>query len=211
MCCPPSPASRDATAQNCLIWPRPLFFSPRGAGVSRVRKKGSFGKGFFFQKDLEILEKPPDSGKQRRIRLFSRDSGKFRCFRDSRDFSSEKTPFVMTPSSGPELDRPQHDQIVGFDCGLGGPWGRKCYNGPTKKTVCLLWFAGWADSLGGKGREGVWAVGGGVVWGDTSLKWAQNQLKCSQKRNQNDLKMSLSHRTDKPKWAQNDLCPYRRA
>ena len=33
---------------------------------------------------------------------FSRDSREFRDFRESRDSSSEKTPFVMTPSSGPE-------------------------------------------------------------------------------------------------------------
>ena len=38
-----------------------------------------------------------DSGKQRRIRPFSRDSRDFRDFRDSRDSPSEKTPFVMTP------------------------------------------------------------------------------------------------------------------
>ena len=33
---------------------------------------------------------------------FSRDPRAFRDFRDSRDSSSEKTPFVMTPLSGPE-------------------------------------------------------------------------------------------------------------
>ena len=45
------------------------------------------------------LREPPDCGKQRRIRPFSRDS---REFRDSRDSSSEKTHFVMTPFSGPD-------------------------------------------------------------------------------------------------------------
>ena len=34
--------------------------------------------------------------------IFSRDSREFRDFRDSRDSSREKTPFVMTPFSGPE-------------------------------------------------------------------------------------------------------------
>ena len=57
---------------------------------TRVRKGG-------------LLEKAPDCGKQRRIRPFPRDSREFRDFRDSRDSSSEKTPFVMTPFSGPEV------------------------------------------------------------------------------------------------------------
>ena len=81
------------------------------ASVSQARKKGSFGKGVFPEKSifLEILEilrdsrdsrdfrEPPDSGKQRRIRPSSRDSREFGDFRDSRDFSSEETPFAMTP------------------------------------------------------------------------------------------------------------------
>ena len=78
-----------------------------------VRKKGSFGKGVFSEKsisrdsrefrDSRDFREPPDCGKQRRIRPFSRDSGESRDFRDSRDSSSEKTPFVMTPFSGPEI------------------------------------------------------------------------------------------------------------
>ena len=46
---------------------------------------------------------------------FSRDSREFRDFRDSRDSSSEKTPFVMTPFSGPE-----NRSKVGFK-----RWGKK--------------------------------------------------------------------------------------
>ena len=37
-----------------------------------------------------------------KISKFSRDSREFRDFRVSRDSWSEKTPFVMTPFSGPE-------------------------------------------------------------------------------------------------------------
>ena len=80
--------------------------------VLRVRKKGSFGKrglfgGIHFL-DLESSgsrksKGPPDSGKARRIRPSSIESGKFRGFRGSRDSSSEKTPFVVTPFSGPEV------------------------------------------------------------------------------------------------------------
>ena len=65
-------------------------------------EKGSFRKVHF----LERLDKysgdcrePPDSGKQRRIQPLVRDS---RSFGDSGDFTSEKTPFVMTPFSGPD-------------------------------------------------------------------------------------------------------------
>ena len=70
-----------------------------------------FGKRVFWKRGLfrkvhclEILEISENrwTGKQRRIRPFSRDSREFRDFRDSRDSSSEKTPFVMTPFSGPE-------------------------------------------------------------------------------------------------------------
>ena len=83
--------------------------------LSRVRKRGSFGKGVFSEKsffsrdclaeirDARVSRESPDCGKQRRFRPFSRDSGEFRDFRDSRDFSSEKTPLVMTPFSGPDL------------------------------------------------------------------------------------------------------------
>ena len=58
-------------------------------------EKGVFWKRGLFRKVhfLEILDsrEPPDCGKQRRIRPFSRDCREFRDFRDSRDFSSEKT------------------------------------------------------------------------------------------------------------------------
>ena len=51
---------------------------------------------------LEILENPPDCGKQRRTRQLSKDSREPRDSRDSRDSSSEKTPCVMTLFSIPE-------------------------------------------------------------------------------------------------------------
>ena len=79
---------------------------------TQVRKKRSFGKGSFQKspfsrdsrefRDSRDFREPPDCGKERRIRPFSRDSREFRDFRDSRDSSSQKTPFVMTPFSGPE-------------------------------------------------------------------------------------------------------------
>ena len=74
-------------------------------------KRGLFRKLHFLEilenlEILEILENPQTSGKQRRIRPFSRDSWESRGFRDSRDSRSEKTPF-----SGPEktncLNRPK--------------------------------------------------------------------------------------------------------
>ena len=80
--------------------------------MCRVRKKGSFGKGVFSEKsfsrdsreflDSRVSREPPYSGRQSIIRPFSRDSRDFRDFRDSRDSSSGKTPFVMTPFSGPD-------------------------------------------------------------------------------------------------------------
>ena len=73
-------------------------------------EKGSFQKSPFSRDSREFRDsrdyrEPPDSGKQRRIRAFSRDSREPRDFRDSRDSSSEKTPFVMTPFSGPDSRR----------------------------------------------------------------------------------------------------------
>ena len=72
-------------------------------------EKGSFQKSPFSRDSTEFREptnsrqaKPPDCGKQRRIRAFSRDSREFRDSRDSRDSSREKTPFVMTPFSVPD-------------------------------------------------------------------------------------------------------------
>ena len=57
-------------------------------------KRGLFRKAHFLE-NLEILEKPPDLGKQRRIRPFSRYCREFRDFRDSRHSSNEKTPLVF--------------------------------------------------------------------------------------------------------------------
>ena len=77
-------------------------------------EKGVFWKRGLFRKIhvleslenleiLAILENPQICGKQSTIRPFSSDSRESRdFFRDSRDSSSEKTPFVMTPFSGPE-------------------------------------------------------------------------------------------------------------
>ena len=71
-----------------------------GFGKRGLLEKGLFRKVDFLEilENLEIFENPQTCGKQRRIRPFSRDS---REFRDSRDSSSEKTPFVMTPFSVP--------------------------------------------------------------------------------------------------------------
>ena len=74
-------------------------------------EKGSFQKSPFSRdsrefRDSRDFRESSDFGKQRRIRPFSRDSREFRDFRDSRDSRdscSEKTPFVMTPFSGPEI------------------------------------------------------------------------------------------------------------
>ena len=55
---------------------------------------------------VEILEisKRRECGKQRTISPLPRESRASSDFlRDSSDFSSEKTPFVMTPFSGPEF------------------------------------------------------------------------------------------------------------
>ena len=51
---------------------------------------------------LEFLESPQTVEKKGDSDHFLRDSREFRDFRDSRAFSTEKTPFVMTPSSAPE-------------------------------------------------------------------------------------------------------------
>ena len=79
-----------------------------GFGKRGLLEKGSFQKSPFSRdsrefRDSRDFRESPNSGKQRRIRPFSRDSREFRDSRDSRDPSSEKTPFVMTPFSGPEL------------------------------------------------------------------------------------------------------------
>ena len=81
----------------------------------KVRKTTLFAKRGLFRKVhfqeilenleiLEILENPQTVENGRRIRSFSRDFRESRDFRDSRASSSEKTPFVMTPFSGPEVN-----------------------------------------------------------------------------------------------------------
>ena len=75
-----------------------------GFGKRCLLEKGSFQKSPFSRdsRDFRDFRESPDCGKQSRIGPFSRDSREFRDFRDSRDSSSEKTPFVMTPFSGPD-------------------------------------------------------------------------------------------------------------
>ena len=71
-----------------------------GFGKRGLLEKRSFQKCPFSRDSRE-----PPARKQRRIRPFSRDSREFRDSKDSRDSSIEKTPFVMTPFSGPENGR----------------------------------------------------------------------------------------------------------
>ena len=84
-------------------------------------KRGLFRKVHFLEileslEILEILDNPPDCGKYSILQPFSRDSRETRDFRDSRDSSSEKTPFVMTPFSGPTKEdpwkRPQPSRVL---------------------------------------------------------------------------------------------------
>ena len=73
-------------------------FCSSGFGKKRgLLEKGSFRKGHFLE-ILETSESPefPENPQTVEKKGVSRD------FRDSRDFSSEKTPFVMTPFSGSE-------------------------------------------------------------------------------------------------------------
>ena len=66
---------------------------------------------------LEFLENPPpDCGKQRGFPPFARDSREIRDFRDSRDLSSQKTPFAMTPFSVPR-SRKLPETFWGFKFG----------------------------------------------------------------------------------------------
>ena len=79
---------------------------------SRVRKEGSFGKGVFSESpfsrdsrefgDSRDSREPPDCGNKGDSDHFLEILENLEISRDSRDFSSEKTPFAMTPSSGPE-------------------------------------------------------------------------------------------------------------
>ena len=78
-----------------------------GFGKRGLLKKGSLQKGPFSRDSREFRDsrdsrEPPDCGKQRRIRACSGDSREFRDSRFSRDSSGEKTPFVMSPFSGPD-------------------------------------------------------------------------------------------------------------
>ena len=96
--------TRYAPARTDAIHDKLLF----GFGKRGLLEKGSFQKSPFSRDSREFRDSRDfrefsDCGKQRRLRPFSRDSRESRDFRDSRDSSSEKTPFVMTPFSGPDL------------------------------------------------------------------------------------------------------------
>ena len=88
-------------------------------GGGRVRKNGSFGKGFFFRKvhllesleNLEILEisrEPPDCGKQRRISQFSRESRDVRGSRVVIFFSLTEAPVKRTRTEPNGAERSQN-------------------------------------------------------------------------------------------------------
>ena len=80
-----------------------IGFGKRGLLENGVFSEKSFSRDSREFRDCRDFREPTYSGKQRRIRPLSRDSREFRDFRDSRDSSSEKTPFAMSPFSGPEL------------------------------------------------------------------------------------------------------------
>ena len=94
-------------------------------------EKGSFGKGVFSEKsefsrefrDSRESREPTGCGKQKRIRPLSRDSRESRDFRDSRDCSSEKTPFIMTPFSGPDWQHPNSGWVRAHLRGGNGKGG----------------------------------------------------------------------------------------
>ena len=85
---------------------------PSGSEKGGLLEKGSFSeKGHFLEilanlEILEILENPQTvqnkGGSDHFLEILVSEFRDFRDFRDSRDSSSEKTPFVMTPFSGPE-------------------------------------------------------------------------------------------------------------
>ena len=87
---PEKPGQSASGSEKGVFWKRGLF------------RKVPFSRDSREFRDSRDFREPLDWGKQRRIRPFSRDSREFRDFRDSRDSSSEKTPFVMTPFSGPD-------------------------------------------------------------------------------------------------------------
>ena len=94
--------------QICPVCPADILSNLCGFTQNRFWKKGSFWKRGLFKnvhcleylENLEIFEvlEIPRAWKTRRKCAASRE---FRDFRDSRGSSSEKTPFIMTPFSGP--------------------------------------------------------------------------------------------------------------
>ena len=107
ICTLSDPIFRDIAILSLYTPYRATLFPGIGFGKRGLLEKGSFQKRPFSRdsrefRDSRVSRQLPDCGKQGRIRPFSRDSRESRDFRDSRDSSSEKTPFVMTPFSGPE-------------------------------------------------------------------------------------------------------------
>ena len=98
---------------------------------------------------------PPDFGKQRRIRPFSRDSKEFR---DSRDSSSEKTPSIMTPS----VTVLAASEVMAISVMTATPFKLS----PPFPTSWLIWTSkmlrevggNWLNLLHGRGEAGVYKV-----------------------------------------------------
>ena len=102
----------------------------KGKESGLEKGKGSFQKSPFSRDSREFRDsrEPSDCGKPRRVRPFSRDSREFRDFGDSRDSSSEKTPFVMTPFPVPKEAENMHTQsrpdALGTSLVVGGVYHR---------------------------------------------------------------------------------------
>ena len=84
-----------------------IFNKKSGSEKGVIWKRGLFRKVHFLEilenlEILEILENPQTVENKERIRHHFLEILENLDFRDSRDSSSEKTPFVMTPFSGPE-------------------------------------------------------------------------------------------------------------
>ena len=85
----------------CCFFQVPIFSFPSRGPLEKGCRTGHFLENSRDSREL------PGYGKQRRTRPFSRDSREFKrdtqeIVLDSRDSSSERTPFVMTPFAGPE-------------------------------------------------------------------------------------------------------------
>ena len=79
-----------------------------GFGKRALLEKGSFQKSPFSRdlenlEILEILENPQTVENKEESDHFLEIPENLETFRDSRDSSNEKTPFVMAPFSGPDF------------------------------------------------------------------------------------------------------------